>query len=203
MIQAGLLSMSNIQIFIDDYRKWPNVYWVFGIYASLCAALVAFAPADYQSHLPASSAFAAISSFPATTAFAIEGMWALLPIALIALSLVTPIRIRTGFDITDVFPTALIFIVFGLAVTLFLAYFGLFVQNVNIEHPYMRLDRLILNASHSKPSLAIFLTWYFWGMLSTTWISYVAIPTSILRLVNQPEPENRFKPESIRNRLKP
>ena len=163
--------MDSIELFRRDYAKWPTTYWVIGCYFVFCALSVAFAPATFVAHLPASAAFAKASDFPATVAFSMKSMLVALPVALLAMSLVTPIKLRQGRNnISGIIRALVLFVALGLIVAPVMLYF----VTLNGSF-YLTFD--------GKVSLTGFMFLYFAAIVSVSWISYIVVPISIFKII--------------------
>jgi hypothetical protein len=150
-----------------------RAYAVIVAYGLACATLYALAPADYVGWLPASRNFAAQSAYPAASAFAIDGMWVLLPLACVGFSLLAPVRLKPGHEADDPVLPLLPMVLIGLAATTLLAYFGL-VAGALDPSPTTKLGRM--NAGAGRNAIIFVLYWwgYFSILLFCVWLGVVA-----------------------------
>jgi hypothetical protein len=160
--------------------EWTKAYLVLLAYAALCAAIVTFAPNHYLPHLSTSHAFSAVSDFPSTTAFCIEMLWGLFPLAFLAFSLTAPIKLTTTQPHSDLAMLCL-FVGLGFFVVPLVIDAGLFTTRISSSLLH-KTTRSIFFASHNKLGLTLAAAVYFCGLLVTAWLPYVAIPRAYVAL---------------------
>ena len=160
--------------------EWTKAYLVLFAYAALCAVIVTLAPDHYLPHLSTSRAFSAVSDFPSITAFCIEMMWSLFPLAFVAFSVTAPIKLTTVQPRSD-FAMLCLFLGLGFFVVPLVIDAGLFTTRISSSLSY-KTTRAIFFASHNKLGLTSVAAFYFCGLLVTAWLPYVAIPRAYVAL---------------------
>lgn len=153
---------------IRDQQRRSN--WLLGAYALCLIGLVSFAPKNYEAVVPAAHAFSAISRHPAAVGFAMDMMWALFPIFLVALAWrPKPIQFNGSSQALGRM------LLLGLVITPLALYFGTMNTSFDLGDS-SKLGRAVIRSAQSKAWFAVHWGMYYVITLAMAWLGYVEAP---------------------------
>ena len=164
---------------------WGRVYALLVIYGLVIACSFVAAPGDYAPRLPLAQSFAEVAAFPQRAAFALDIGALISPLVLLAFCVLAPFRLAKDVGSEVVPTTVLLFVVFGLVATPLMAWPNFTHVSIPMDGT-SRLGRLMQSAASDDFSF-VFVTWIYLSVLVVLgWVSYFAIPKTILTLNKAP-----------------
>lgn len=144
--------------------------FLLGAYALCLIGLVSFAPKDYSAVVPAAHAVAAISRHPAAVAFAMDMMWALFPVFLVALAgRPNPIEFRSSSQALGCM------LLLGLVISPLALYFGTINTSFDLGDS-SKLGRAFVRSTQSQGWFLAFWGAYYMSTLASAWLGLVEAP---------------------------
>lgn len=156
---------------IDEVRaQQRRSNLLLGAYALCLIGFVYFAPREYSAVVPAARAFSLMSDHSAAAGFAIDMMWALFPVFLVALAWrATPTRFNSRGQALGCF------LLVGLAIAPLLLYFGTINTSFDLGDS-SKLGRAFVRSAQSNVWFLIYWGFYFLGTLGAVWAGCVEAP---------------------------
>jgi FlaA1/EpsC-like NDP-sugar epimerase len=152
----------------SEKQSWRYAYSILGAYILCLIAFVEFSPLQYSAKLPASIAFSAYSQQDFPAGFAIDLMWVIFPLFLIAFTFAAPSNQKFHSKAYARFLS--LFLVFVL--TPFFVYFG--TLNTSFEFSQTTsLGRVTAHAAVSKIWFIWFWGFYFCFLVIFAWHAYI------------------------------